>query len=89
MFDYLVDKVLEISMFIISKVKLIKNFEQRWVDIGATIHVYTIKKCFTCKEVDGENLYMKYSSTSKILSVGKVILKMTSIKLFTFNNRGV
>jgi hypothetical protein len=45
-FDYLVNEVLEINMFIVSKVKLIKNFEQWWVDIGATIHVYTMKKMF-------------------------------------------
>jgi hypothetical protein len=40
----------------------------------------------TYKEVDGENLYMKNSSTSKVLGVGKVILKITFEKLFTLNN---
>jgi hypothetical protein len=38
------------------------------------------------KKMDGENLYMRNSSTSKVLDVGKVILKMTSKKLLTFNN---
>jgi hypothetical protein len=38
------------------------------------------------KKIDGENLYMRNSSTSKVLDVGKVILKMTSKKLLTFNN---
>jgi hypothetical protein len=36
--------------------------------------------------VDGENLYMKNSSTSKVLDVGNVILKITFEKLFTLNN---
>jgi hypothetical protein len=38
------------------------------------------------KKMDGENLYMRNSLTSKVLEVGKVILKMTSKKLLTFNN---
>jgi len=33
-----------------------------------------------------ENLYMRNSSTSNVLVVGKVILKMTFEKLFTLNN---
>jgi hypothetical protein len=41
---------------------------------------------YTYKEVDGENLYMKNSSTSKVLDVGNVILKITFEKLFTLNN---
>lgn len=40
----------------------------------------------TYKEVDGEHLYIRNSSTSKVLGVGKFILKMTSEKLMTFNN---
>jgi len=38
------------------------------------------------KEVDGEHLYIRNSSTSKVLGVGKFILKMTFEKLMTFNN---
>jgi hypothetical protein len=38
------------------------------------------------KEVDGEHLYIRNSSTSKVLGVGKFILKITSEKLMTFNN---
>ena len=41
---------------------------------------------FTYKKVDDEHLYMRNSSTSNILSVGKVILKMTFKKLLTINN---
>jgi hypothetical protein len=40
----------------------------------------------TYKEVDGEHLYIRNSSISKVLGVGKFILKMTSEKLMTFNN---
>jgi hypothetical protein len=36
--------------------------------------------------MDGENLYMKNSLTTKVLSVGKVILKMISEKLLTLND---
>jgi hypothetical protein len=36
--------------------------------------------------MDGEKLYMRNSSTSKVLGGGKVTLKMTSRKLFTLNN---
>jgi len=40
---------------------------------------------FTYKRLNGENLYMENSSTSKVLDVGRVILKMTSGKLLTLN----
>jgi hypothetical protein len=36
--------------------------------------------------MDGENLYMKNLLTTKVLSVGKVILKMISEKLLTLND---
>jgi hypothetical protein len=38
------------------------------------------------KEVDGENLYMKNSSTSNVLGIGKVILKITFNTLLNSNN---
>jgi hypothetical protein len=41
---------------------------------------------FTFKKMDGENLHMGNSLTSKILGVRKVILKMISRKLHTLNN---
>jgi len=40
---------------------------------------------FTYKRLNGENLYMENSSTSKVLDVGRVILKMTFGKLLTLN----
>jgi hypothetical protein len=57
------------------------------VDTGATRYVCTKKRVFFIyKEVDGENLYMRNSSTSKLLEVGNVILKITFGKLLTLNN---
>jgi len=44
------------------------------------------KDVFHLKNMDGEKLYMRNSSTSKVLGGGKVTLKMTSRKLFTLNN---
>jgi hypothetical protein len=41
------------------------------------------KKNFTSKEVDEKHLYMKKSLISKVLDVGKVILKMTCENLLT------
>ena len=38
------------------------------------------------KEMDGENLYMENSSTSKVLGVKKIKLNMTFEKFLTLNN---
>jgi hypothetical protein len=58
-----------------------------WVDISAARHVCVEKMMFsTYKEVDGENLYLRNSSTSKVLGVRKIILKMNSGNLSTLNN---
>ena len=40
----------------------------------------------TYKEMDGEQLCINDLSTSKVLAVGKFILKMTLRKLFTLNH---
>ena len=40
----------------------------------------------TYKKVDRENLYIENSSTSKVLDIGKVILKMTFKKLLILIN---
>jgi hypothetical protein len=58
-----------------------------WVDISAARHVCVEKMMFsTYKEVDGENLYLRNSLTSKVLGVRKIILKMNSGNLSTLNN---
>jgi hypothetical protein len=50
--------------------------------------MYVVRReCFPLtKKVDKENIYMRNSSTSKVLSVGHVILKMIFGKLLTLNN---
>ena len=40
----------------------------------------------TYKKMDRENLYIENSSTSKVLDIGKVILKMTFKKLLILIN---
>jgi len=96
--DHLTSEVLKMSMScvvfkvnlmscVVFKVNLIKNLEQWWVETGATRHVCVEKMMFSSyKEMDEENLYMRNPSTSKVLVVGKVILKMTFEKLFTLSN---
>ena len=66
------------NMFVVVfEVNQIKNLKQWSVDTNATRHIYTKKKMFsTHKEMDGEHLYMK-NSTSKVLDIGKDLLKMT------------
>ena len=72
---------------VVFEVKSIKNPEELWVNTSATRHVCADKKMFsTYKEVDGEHLYMKNSLISKVLGIGKIILKMTYKKLHTLNN---
>jgi hypothetical protein len=54
------------------------------VDPDVTKYACSEKCMFSIyKEVDGEHLYIRNSSASKILGVGKVILKMTFTKLLT------
>lgn len=72
---------------VVSEVNLVNNPEQWWIDTGATRHVCAEKRMFSAyKEVDGEQLYMGNASSSKVLGIGKVVLKMTSGKLLTLNN---
>ena len=55
---------------------------------GATRHICSDKKMFSSYEAinDGEQLFMRNSSTSKVEGKGKVILKMTSRKELTLND---
>jgi hypothetical protein len=69
------------------KSTLLYNIEQFWVNIGVIRHVCVEKRIIsTYKEMDGDNLYMENSSTSKVLGVRKVMLTMTSGKPLTLNN---
>ena len=44
------------------------------------------RRFFHLQKVDGEHLYMRNSSISKVLGIEKVIRKMTFEKLLTLNN---
>ena len=74
------------NMFVVVfEVNQIKNLKQWSVDTNATRHICTKKKMFsTHKEMDGEHLYMK-NSTSKVLDIGKDLLKMTYKKKLALN----
>ena len=87
--EKLSDNVSNISFSaIVSEVNLVGNTKEWWVDTGATRHICLDKKMFSSYEAinDGEQLFMGNSSTSKIESKGRVILKMTSGKELTLND---
>ena len=87
--EKLSDNVSNISFSaIVSEVNLVGNTKEWWVDTGATRHICSDKKMFSSYKAinDGEQLFMGNSSTSKIESKGKVILKMTSGKELTLND---
>ena len=64
------------------------NPRQWWVYTGATRHVCCDNKLFSSfkKISNGEQLYMKNSSSSKIVDQRMVILNMTFEKQLTLNN---
>ena len=64
------------------------NPQEWWIDTGATHYVCWDKRMFTTFEsiANGEKVYMGNSTTSKVVSLGTVILKMTSEKELTLNN---
>ncbi|XXG68848.1 hypothetical protein AAC387_Pa06g1848 [Persea americana] len=70
-----------------SKVNLIGNTREWWVDTRATRHVCSNKEMFsTYHASNGEQLFMGNSATSKVEGQGQVVLKMTSGKELTLNN---
>ena len=73
---------------VVSEVNLVGNTKEWWVDTGATRHICSDKKMFSSYEAinDGEQLFMRNSSTSKVEGKGKVILKMAFGKELTLNN---
>ena len=75
-----------LSCVVMSKINLVGNPKEWWVDTVATRHVCCDKKMFsTCKEC-GEQLFMGNSSIARAASIRKIILKMTSGKELTLNN---
>ena len=74
-------------LVVASEVNLIVNPKEWWVDTSATRHICSDKKMFTSYEIiNGEQLFMGNSSTSKVEGQGKAVLKMTSGKELTLNN---
>ena len=73
---------------VVSEVNLVGNIKEWWVDTEATRHICSDKKMFSSYEAinDGEQLFMRNSSTSKVEGKGNVILKMTSGKELTLND---
>ena len=87
--EKLSDNVYNISFYVVvSKVNLVGNTKEWWVDTGASRHICSDKKMFSLYEAinDGEQLFMGNFSTSKIEGKGKVILKMTSGKELILND---
>nr|CAN82978.1 hypothetical protein VITISV_023328 [Vitis vinifera] len=73
---------------VVSECNIVGNTKEWWVDTGATRHICSNKWMFsTYKPVEqNEELFMGYSSSSKVEGRGKVILKMTSGKELTLND---
>ena len=73
---------------VVSEVNLVGNTKEWWVGTGATRHICSDNKMFSSYEAinDGEQLFMRNSSTSKVEGKGKVILKMASWKELTLND---
>jgi hypothetical protein len=78
----------KISIKQVSKINLVKNNNEWWVDTGATRHICSDKKMFsTYQFVEyGEQLFMRNSSTSKVEGKRNVVLKMSSGKELTLND---
>lgn len=72
---------------VISECNSVGNPREWWVDTGATRHICAEKSVFSdYKPIDGEQLFMGNSSSSKVEGQGKVTLKMTSGKELVLNN---
>ncbi|KAL6311668.1 hypothetical protein AAG906_022601 [Vitis piasezkii] len=60
---------------------MVDNLNKWWVGMGVTRHVYGERNMFsTYVPIKGRNLIMGDSATSRVVGIGKVVLKMTSEK---------
>ncbi|XP_039046231.1 uncharacterized protein LOC120186344 [Hibiscus syriacus] len=73
---------------VISEVNLVENHAKWIMDTGASKHLCANKEMFTDfeDEVEGEQVYMGNSTTSKVLGKGKILLKLTSGKALALHN---
>ncbi|XP_057495650.1 uncharacterized protein LOC130780646 [Actinidia eriantha] len=88
--EQVIDDILDLDLCaVVSEINLVgSNPRQWWVDIGATRNVCCDRELFSSfkETLNGEQLYMGNSSSSKEVGQGTVILKMTSEKQLTLNN---
>ena len=69
------------SALVLFEANMVDNLNEWWVDIGATRHVCgEINMFSTYVPINGRNLIMGNSATSRVVRIGKVVLKMTSRK---------
>ena len=71
-----------ISALVLFEANMVDSPNEWWVDTGVTRHVYGERNIFsTYVPVNGRNLIMRNFATSRVVEIGKVVLKMTSEKL--------
>lgn len=71
----------------VSKVKLMDNPKEWFVDIGTTCHVCSEKGTFsTYSPTEGRKLFMGNQAFSEVSSVGTVVLKLMSEKELTLKD---
>ncbi|RVW65281.1 Retrovirus-related Pol polyprotein from transposon TNT 1-94 [Vitis vinifera] len=70
-----------ISALVLFEANMVDSPNEWWVDTGVTRHVYGERNIFsTYVPVNGRNLIMRNFATSRVVEIGKVVLKMTSEK---------
>ncbi|XP_022883910.1 uncharacterized protein LOC111400757 [Olea europaea var. sylvestris] len=80
--DRLSNKVSELMLSaVVFEANMVDNPREWFVDTGATRHVCADKEMFSSyNPINGRQLFMGNSATSKVISLGKLVLKMTSWK---------
>ncbi|KAK4389640.1 hypothetical protein Sango_2301000 [Sesamum angolense] len=69
---------------VVFEANLVDNPREWWIDTGATRHICSDKEMFsTYIPINGRKLFMGNSTTSNIVGIGNVVLKMTSGKELT------
>ncbi|KAL6324252.1 hypothetical protein AAG906_006525 [Vitis piasezkii] len=67
-----------LSALVLFEANMVDNPNEWWVDTGATRHVCGERNMFsTYVLVNGRNLIMENSTTSRVVGIGKMVLKMT------------
>ncbi|KAL0419207.1 UNVERIFIED_CONTAM: hypothetical protein Sradi_1334200 [Sesamum radiatum] len=69
---------------LVFEANLVDNPREWWIDTGTTRHIYSDKEMFsTYILINRRTLFMGNSTTSNIVGIGNVVLKMTSGKELT------